>query len=353
MTISIQRADLARTLAAVTKVVESRQVIPILANVLLSATAGTLTVTGTDLDIQYSAMTSCEGELSTTVDAKRLSDIARRLSGDTVTMYAEDDKLVVKSGRSKFTLPTLHSDDFPLLDGGVFDAEFKVDLAALVAPVKFAMSSQEARYYLCGVNLHVEGDTALRAVATDGHRLAHNSVALPEGIDNSFNEIVPAKTVGLIPAGIIDVGLSKNKIRIATADTIIVSKLIDGVFPDYKRVIPAGNDRALTVDKKDFEAAIARVSTISSDRGRAVKLSISSGAIVLSSSNPDAGSATDEVECDYDGPDMEIGFNSQYLGDVLGALTGETVTVKLSEAGSPGIFTGDSDVLALCMPMRC
>jgi DNA polymerase-3 subunit beta len=350
MTLTIQRADLARTLAAVTKVVESRQVIPILGNVLLQAANDRLTVIGTDLDVEYSATSPCEGDILTTVDAKRLSDIARRLSGDTVSLALDGDSLVVKSGRSRFTLPTLPVEDFPRLDGGAFDAEFKVDMAALVAPVRFAMSNEETRYYLKGVYLHPYGDT-LRAVATDGHRLAHNSIAF-DIVKIVPSVIIPAKAIGLIPAGVVDVSLSKNKIRLATADTIIVSKLIYATYPDYLRVIPAGNDRALTVDKKDFEAATARVSTISSERGRAVKLSISSGAIVLSSSNPDAGSATDEVECEYDGPDMEIGFNSAYLGDVLGSLTGETVTVKLSEAGSPGIFTGDGDVLALCMPMR-
>src|SRR5687768_11338402 len=171
MTLTIQRADLARTLAAVSKVVESRSTIPILANVLLSADSGQLTVTGTDLDIQVSQSTPAEGTLETTVDAKRLSDIARRLSGDVVNLNVDGDKLIVKSGRSRFTLPTLPIVDFPSMEGGTFDAEFKVDLAALVAPVKFAISTEETRYFLCGVYLHNASD-GLRAVATDGHRLA-------------------------------------------------------------------------------------------------------------------------------------------------------------------------------------
>lgn len=348
MTLSIQRADLARTLAAVTKVVEPRQVIPILANVLLSATAGTLTVTGTDLDIQYSAMTPCEGDLSTTVDAKRLSDIARRLSGDTVSLALDGDNLVVKSGRSRFTLPTLPVEDFPRFDGGVFDVEFKVDLAALIAPVKFAMSTEVTRYYLCGVYLHNPG-SGLRAVATDGHRLSHNTVPTVGVIPGV---IIPAKAVGLIPAGVIDVGLSKNKIRLATADTIIVSKLIDGTFPDYGRVIPAGNDRALTVDRSELSHAVARVASVATERGKAARFTLTADNLAIDMRSED-GTAHEDVAAEYDGPDMDIGFNSQYLGDVLGALTGETVTVKLSEAGSPGIFTGDGDVLALCMPMRC
>lgn len=348
MTLTIQRADLARTLAAVTKVVESRQVIPILANVLLSATAGTLTVTGTDLDIQYSAMTPCEGELSTTVDAKRLSDIARRLSGDVVTMYAEEDKLVVKSGRSRFTLPTLPFGDFPSLDAGDMPEPFALDFAGLVAPVKFAMSNETTRYYLCGVHLHSTAEGGIRAVATDGHRLAHNTAS---GMPAIPAVIIPAKTVGIVPAGELDVSLSKNKVRFATADSIIVSKLIDGTFPDYGRVIPANNDRALTVDRADLSSAVARVASVATERGKAARFTLTADNLAIDMRSDD-GTAHEDVAAEYDGPDMEIGFNSQYLGDVLGALTGETATIKLSEAGSPGIFTGDSDVLALCMPMR-
>lgn len=259
MTLTIQRADLARTLAAVTKVVESRQVIPILANVLLSATAGTLTVTGTDLDIQYSAMTPCEGDLSTTVDAKRLSDIARRLSGDTVTMEVKDDSLVVKSGRSRFTLPTLPVGEFPRLDAGDMSEPFALDFSSLVGPVKFSMSSEQTRYYLCGVHLHSTAEGGIRAVATDGHRLAHNTAS---GMPKIPAVIIPAKTVGIVPAGEVDVSLSTNKVRFANADTIIVSKLIDGTFPDYGRVIPANNCNVVTVDRKGLAEAVARASAV-------------------------------------------------------------------------------------------
>lgn len=348
MTLSIQRADLARTLAAVTKVVEARQVIPILANVLLSATAGTLTVTGTDLDIMVSVMAPCEGELSTTVDAKRLSDIARRLSGDTVTMEVKDDSLVVKSGRSRFTLPTLPVGDFPRLDAGDMPDPFKLDFAGLVAPVKFAMSSEQTRYYLCGVHLHNTAEGGIRAVATDGHRLAHNTAC---GMPQIPAVIIPAKTVGIVPAGEVDVSLSSNKVRFANADTIIVSKLIDGTFPDYGPVIPQNNNNVVTLDKKELACAVARVASVATERGKAAKFTLTADNLAIDMRSDD-GTAHEDVPAEYDGPDMEIGFNSAYLGDVLGALTGETVTVKLSEAGSPGIFTGDSDVLALCMPMR-
>lgn len=348
MPITIQRSDLARTLAAVSRVVEHRQTIPILANVLLSADGGQLTVTGTDLDISYSASAPAEGELSTTVDAKRLSDIAKRLSGDVVTLTQSDDKLVVKSGRSRFTLPTLPVEDFPSLEGGAFDVEFKVDLAALFAPVAFAISTEETRYYLNGVYLHNTG-SGLRAVATDGHKLSYSNA---ETVGNIPGVIVPRKTVGLIPKGEINVALSKNKIRFETADTIIVSKLIDGTFPDYTRVIPQNNDKIMQADRTTLAKAVERVSTINSDRGRAVKLTLAPGSLTLSVSNPDSGSATEELEVEYEGDHLEIGFNSQYLVEVLGVLAGETVTMKLSAPGSPTMFTGTADVVAVCMPMR-
>lgn len=349
MNLTIQRADLARILSLATKATESRNTIPILGNVLLIADGSNLQVIGTDLDIEYSASAPCSGEHgSTTVDARRLADIAKRLSGDTVSLELKDGNLVVKSGRSRFSLPTLPIEDFPRLDSGAMDADFKVDLAALVAPVKFAISTEETRYYLNGIYLHNPG-SGLRAVATDGHKLCQNDT---ESVGNIPSVIIPRKTVGLIPTGIVDVGVSRNKVRFATADIIIVSKLIDGTFPDYGRVIPQNNTKIAKADRTGLAKAIDRVSTISSERGRAVKLSISPGSLVLSANNPESGSATEELEIEYEGEPLDIGFNSQYLGEVLGTITGETVTMKLADPGSPTLFTGDGNMLAVCMPMR-
>jgi DNA polymerase-3 subunit beta len=348
MNITIQRADLARTLAAVCKVTESRNTIPILGNVLLVADGNQLQVTATDLDIEISINAPCTGEQGeTTVDAKRLSDIARRLSGDTVSLELKDGSLVVKSGRSRFTLPTLPVEDFPRLDGGVFDAEFKVDLAALVGPVKFAISTEETRFYLNGIYLHNPG-CSLRAVATDGHRLAHNTAPTVGDIPGV---IIPRKTVGLIPAGEIDISLSKNKIRFATADTVIVSKLIDGTFPDYTRVIPQNNGNTLIVDRAELSSTIARVASVATERGKAAKLTMTVDGVAIDMRSDD-GTAHDEVAAEYIGPDMEIGFNSAYALDVLGSLTGEKITVKLDDPGSPALFSGDGDVRVVLMPMR-
>ncbi len=348
MTLTIQRADLARMLAAVSRVVEHRNTIPILANVLLSATAGTLTVTGTDLDIQYSAMANCDGELSTTVDAKRLSDIARRLSGDIVTITHADDKLVVKSGRSRFTLPTLPVDDFPHLDAGELGAPFQLDFAELVAPVKFAISSESTRYYLCGVHLHNTAEGGIRAVATDGHRLAHNTAC---GMPQIPAVIIPAKTVGIVPAGEVTVGLSQSKVRFATADTIIVSKLVDGTFPDYARVIPRDNTNVVTVERKALADAVARATAVASERGKGAKFTVAGDNIAIDM-HADDGTAHEDVPAKYSGEPIEIGFNSQYMGDVLGAVPGDDVRVSLNDGQTPAIFQGTGDVLALCMPMR-
>lgn len=348
MPLTIQRTDLARTLSAVSKVVEHRNTIPILANVLLSGTAGTLTVTGTDLDIQYSAMAPCDGEISTTVDAKRLSDIARRLSGDVVTMTVADSKLTVKSGRSRFTLPTLPVEDFPHLDAGDLGEPFQLDFAALVAPDKFAISSEQTRYYLNGIHLHNTAEGGIRAVATDGHRLAHSTAT---GMPQIPPVIIPAKTVSIVPAGLVDVSLSQSKVRFATADTIIVSKLIDGTFPAYDRVIPRGNDKVAKVDRKELASAVARASAVASERGRAARFTVANDNIAIDMRGDD-GTAHEDVPAQYSGEPIEIGFNTTYMQDILAVVPGDEVSIALADSGTPAIFRGEGDWLGLVMPVR-
>lgn len=348
MTLTIQRADLVRSLSIAAKTMEARNIIPILGNVLLSATAGTMTVTGTDLDIMVSAMAAADGEISTTVDAKRLSDIARRLSGDVVTMELKDDSLVVKSGRSRFTLPTLPVADFPSLDAGTPDVTFSLDFAALVAPDKFAISNEANRYYLNGVHLHSTAEGGIRAVATDGHRLAHNTAS---GMPTIPPVIIPAKTVGIVPAGEVDVSLSARMCRFATADTIIVSKLIDGSFPDYARVIPRGNDKIAKVDRKELASAVARASAVASERGRAAKFTIANDNIAIDMRGDD-GTAHEDVEATYSSEPIEIGFNTTYLQDILAVVPGDEVSIAFADSGTPAIFKGEGDWLGLVMPVR-
>lgn len=348
MTLTIQRTDLVRVLSAATKAVESRNTIPILANVLLQADAGKLTVVATDLDIEVSASAPAEGTLETTVDAKRLSDIARRLSGDVVTMTLDDSKLTVKSGRSRFTLPTLPVEDFPRLDARDLGEPFAIDFASLVAPVKFAISSEQTRIYLNGVHLHNTAEGGIRAVATDGHRLAHNTAC---GMPAIPAVIIPAKTVGLVPAGEVQVSLSANKVRFATADTIIVSKLIDGTFPDYVRVIPRGNDKVAKVDQKELASAVARASAVASERGRAAKFTVANDNIAIDMRGYD-GTAHEDVPAQYSGDPVEIGFNTTYTQDVLAAVPGDEVRMSLADGQTPAMFHGDGEWLGLVMPVR-
>lgn len=351
MHLVIRKEDLARAVGAVAKVVEARNTIPILSNILLDAGDGKLKVTGTDLDIE--ASTSVEATVNVpgrlTVNAKLLGDLAKKATGD-VTVTFDDGRLIVKYGRSRFTLQTLPAEDFPDLGLPKFDAEFDIDLAALFAPVSFAISTEETRYYLNGVYFR-GGDEAV-AVATDGHRLAkHVGPILPafDGI------IVPRKTVGLVPKGTVSVSVSSTKIRIASGDLVLTSKLIDGTFPDYQRVIPTTerNDKIVTVDRDSIMKAADRVATVSSERGRAVKMTIAPGSIGLHVSNPDSGSANDEIEAEYSGEPLDIGFNAQYVRDVFGTLPAGPVSLALADSGSPALVTGGGEGLTLViMPMR-
>jgi DNA polymerase-3 subunit beta len=233
----------------------------------------------------------------------------------------------------------------------------------MVDKTQFAISTEETRYYLNGIYLHAATsgkDEKLRTVATDGHRLAQYEVDLPKGAKGMPGVIVPRKTVGEVRRliddndGEIAIELSQSKIRFTFGDVVLTSKLIDGTFPDYGRVIPLGNDKELKVDKKEFEAAVDRVSTVSSERGRAVKLSLSGGKLTLSVTNPDSGSATEEIEVDYGSDPLDIGFNSRYLLDIASQIEGETAVLKLADPGSPTLIQ-DKDAkgaLYVLMPMR-
>ncbi|WP_184804221.1 DNA polymerase III subunit beta [Rhizobium leucaenae] len=353
MKLTIPKSDLARVLTNVGRVIESRNTIPILGNVLLHADNGTLRVTGTDLDIVATdtAPADVSEPGSICVDAKLLQDISKKAGGD-ISISLEADRLVVKSGRSRFALPTLAAADFPSLDGGKFDATFDIDLAALLAPVAFAMSTEETRYYLNGVFIHLQ-DQFIRAVSTDGHRLSRHQMPYT-GEDAFKGVIVPRKAVGVVPKGTVNVSVSEAKIRIAAGDFVLTSKLIDGTFPDYQRVIPTGNDKKIVFGSDEMRQASGRVSVISSERGRAVKLSFADGKATLDVSNPDSGSASDEIVVSYDGDPIEIGFNAAYLAELIGIFPAGDITLALADSGSPAVFTSEKaeNLLAVLMPMR-
>ena len=371
MKVTVERAELLKSLSHMHRVVERRNTIPILANVLIRAEKSALHLKATDLDLEV--IESIAAEVSpggtTTVPAHMFYEIVRKLpEGAQVVLESTGDRavLAIRAGRSRFTLQTLPESDFPDLAAGDMTHKFKLaaaDLKRLIDKTQFAISTEETRYYLNGIYLHTAGsgkNSMLRAVATDGHRLAQFELPLPAGASGMPGVIVPRKTVGEVQRLIEDseaeigVQLSQAKIRFNIGDVVLTSKLIDGTFPDYARVIPAGNDKELSVDKKDFEAAVDRVSTVSSERGRAVKLSLTGGKLVLSVTNPDSGSATEELEVEYAADPIDIGFNSRYLLDIAAQLDGEVAMLKLADPGSPTLIQ-DRDAkgaLYVLMPMR-
>ena len=370
MKLTIPREALAPALAALSRIVERRNTIPVLANILVKADAGRLTLRATDLDIQAETSLTCEvaepGAI--TLPAHTLTDITRKLPAEAaITLEGAGDKpFALRAGRSRFTLQSLPETDFPDIAAGEVTHSFALPAKTLVQIVEetgFAISNDETRYYLQGIYLHaaeLEGAAVLRAVATDGHRLARLQLPAPAGSAGMPGVIVPRKTAAEIARmakehdGDIVLELSPTKIRVTAGATTLTSKLIDGTFPDYQRVIPAGNDRLATLEAGAFKQAVDRVSTISSERGRAVKLALSDGTLTLTVSNPDSGSATEELQPDYAGEPIEIGFNHRYLLDILGILGGDTVQMKLAEPGSPAILQrreGDS-LLVVLMPMR-
>ncbi len=371
MKVTIERSVLLKALGHVHRIVEKRNTIPILANVLIKADKGKLSMKATDLDLEV--IDSVAAEVSpggaTTVPAHMFYEIVRKLpEGAQIVIEGSGDRAVLslRAGRSRFTLQTLPESDFPDLAAGEMTHSFKLaaaDLKRLIDKTQFAISTEETRYYLNGIYLHTAGtakNATLRAVATDGHRLAQVELPLPDGAAGMPGIIVPRKTVGEVQRlietgeGEVAIELSAGKIRFSIGDVVLTSKLIDGTFPDYARVIPANNDKSLVVDKKDFEAAVDRVSTVSSERGRAVKLSITSGRLVLSVTNPDSGSATEEIEVEYEADPLDIGFNSRYLLDIAAQIEGEVAVLKLADPGSPTLIQ-DKDAkgaLYVLMPMR-
>ena len=371
MKVTVERAALLKALGHVHRVVERRNTIPILANVLLRAEGQGLRLKATDLDIEVTETIPAdvaEGG-ATTVPAHVIYDIVRKLpEGAQASLETARDaaQMQIRSGRSRFMLQALPESDFPDLAAGELPHRFTLpasDLKRLIDKTQFAISTEETRYYLNGIYFHTiaaEGATMLRAVATDGHRLARVEMPAPQGADGMPGIIVPRKAVAEIQKLVEDadaqvaIELSGSKIRLTFNGVVLTSKLIDGTFPDYQRVIPSGNDKRLTVERDDFAKAVDRVSTISSERGRAVKLALNDGRLTLSVNNPDSGSATEELEVEYEAAALDIGFNARYLLDITGQLDGDTAMFRLADPGSPTLIQDREGAQALyvLMPMR-
>jgi DNA polymerase-3 subunit beta len=371
MKLSIERSALLRAVAQAQSVVERRNTIPILANVLIEAEGDTASFRATDLDIEVvdKAPAKIDRAGATTVPAVTLHEIVRKLPDGalvTLTDGGASGRLTVEAGRSHFALATLPKEDFPVMASTEYTANFSAPapvLRRLFDKSKFAISTEETRYYLNGVYLHVaerEGRQVLRCVATDGHRLARIDADLPENAGTMPGVIVPRKTVGELRKLLEDdemriaVSVSETKIRFATPEITLTSKVIDGTFPDYSRVIPTGNARKLEVDAAEFAQAVDRVATVSSERSRAVKLSLGEDRLMLSVNAPDSGAAEEELAVAYSDEPLDIGFNAKYLLEIASQVDRENAVFLFNSAGDPTLMREGNDQTAVyvVMPMR-
>jgi len=371
MKISIERAALLKAVGQAQSVVERRNTIPILANVLIEAEGDTVSFRATDLDIEVVDKVNAVVERAgaTTVSAVTLNEIVRKLPDGALVQLADDGasgRLTIEAGRSNFALATLPKEDFPVMASSEYQANFSAPapvLRRLFDKSKFAISTEETRYYLNGVYMHVadvDGGKTLRCVATDGHRLARIDAELPAGAEDMPGVIVPRKTVGEMRKLLDDdetsiaVSVSETKVRFATPDITLTSKVIDGTFPDYTRVIPTGNTRKLEVDASEFAQAVDRVATVSSERSRAVKLQLDEDRLILSVNAPDSGAAEEELAVAYGDDALEIGFNAKYLLEIASQVDRENAVFLFNSAGDPTLMRegNDQSAVYVVMPMR-
>lgn len=372
MKLTIDRAVFLKALSHGQSVVERRTTIPILSHVLLQTTDAGLTLSTTDMDLALQEMIPAEihepGAI--TVSAHMLFDIVRKLPDGLaidLSLNPENGQLTLKAGRSKFNLSSLPIDQFPQLTQGDLPHAFQLEtttLKRLIDRAKFAMSSEDTRYYLNGIYLHAHGDGTnkiLRSVATDAHRLACIEAAIPAGAEDIPGIIVGRKTVTEVrklldeTEGNVSVRLSPTRIEFVLPNAILSSRLIDGSYPDYEQAIPTGNDKQIILDAKSFAAAVDRVATVATDKLRVIKMHVSNNTITLSAASHELGSAVEEIPVDYAGDDaVEIGFNARYLLDIAQQIGDDEAQIMLADGSSPALIRGmnDSESLFVLMPMR-
>jgi DNA polymerase-3 subunit beta len=364
MNITIQREELLKPLAFVAGVVERRQTLPILANVLLRFEGQTLVLTGTDLEVEViarsSAATGQPGEM--TVAARKLLDICRALPAKAkLEIRLDKEKAVIKSGSSRFTLLTMPAGDFPSIETAQWDQTVSMrqqDLRTLLSKTHFCMAQQDVRYYLNGLLMELTEDR-LRAVATDGHRLALADAALASGSPER-QVIVPRKGVQELmrfledSAETVELQLSANHLRANLRELTFTSKLIDGRFPDYNKVIPAQHTRKVQTDRAAVLETLNRVAILSNEKYRGARITLSPGRMSITAHNPEQEEAREEVEVSYEGDEMEIGFNVNYVAEAVNALESEQVEFGLTDANSSCTIRtpGTTGHLYVVMPMR-
>ncbi len=366
MHFTIQREALLKPLQLVAGVVERRQTLPVLSNVLLVVQGQQLSLTGTDLEVELVGRVQLEepaepGEI--TVPARKLMDICKSLPSDVlIDIKLDEQKLLVKAGRSRFTLSTLPANDFPTVEEGPGSLTCNLEqskLRRLIERTSFAMAQQDVRYYLNGMLLEVSRNT-LRAVSTDGHRLALCSMSAPIEQDDRHQVIVPRKGILELarlltePEGMVSIVLGQHHIRATTGEFTFTSKLVDGKFPDYERVLPKGGDKLVIGDRQALREAFSRTAILSNEKYRGIRLSLAAGQLKIQANNPEQEEAEEEISVDYDGSSLEIGFNVSYLLDVLGVMTTEQVRLILSDSNSSALLqeAGNDDSSYVVMPMR-
>ncbi len=365
MKFSVSRETLLKPLQLVLGVVERRQTLPILSNVLIVLDGSQLSLTGTDLEVEIVGSVELEqpgegGEI--TVPARKLMDICRSLpEGCTIDFSEKDGRVVVKSGRSRFTLSTLPASDYPSVDEGPGRLEFAIgqlELKKLIDATAFAMAQQDVRYYLNGM-LWEASDKLLRAVATDGHRLAMSTHPLPVEVAEKVSAIIPRKGVMelsrlLSDEDDVNVVVGNNHIRVSAEGFQFTSKLVDGSYPDYERVLPRGGTKEVTGERDEMRQAFARAAILSNEKYRGVRLLLTDNQIKIVANNPEQEEAEEEVAVNYTGESLEIGFNVSYLLDVFGVLRGTTARFTLSDSNSSALLEDpeNPEAVYVVMPMR-
>ena len=374
MEFKINSTDLLKALSHIHGIVEVRHTLPILSNIILEAKDDKLILSSTNLDIYCSDKIKAEviktGEVS--VSAVTFFEIIKRLpSGSEVLMIMEEGENEIKltCGRSKFNLSTLKTDDFPIISDSDLSTNFVLsadELIRIIDKTKFAVSNEETRYYLNGIFLHKAERNSiqfLRAVATDGHRLAQYDIPLPQGAEDITGIIIPKKTIYELRKvlddanGDVSVSLNENKIKFSFNDLKIVSKVIDGTFPDYTKVIPQKNDKNFKTNNSDLKNAIDRVSAVAANeesKSKAIKFCIENNSLSLSVESQSKGSANEMIDVNYSGDKVDIGFNSKYIIDICNEVDGDEISISLSDSISPAIILDktDENLFFVLMPMR-